>query len=191
MNPQDVNLTNCDREPIHQLGRIQDFGALIAVNADWFVAHRSTNLKEILGAGRDLDIGARLGRIFVPAALEQLRSSAAAAARNNRRVPLRMRCCIRSSERIDGPAVADAFASNAARCTTRTAEPSSARVRSAAASCSASASDAGKATDSHRWPRAVSTSTRGCAAAASPTRTQVALALGEGRNDETSCHWIS
>ncbi|HCS17380.1 MAG TPA: hypothetical protein DIW45_05985, partial [Erythrobacter sp.] len=47
MNPQDVNLTNCDREPIHQLGRIQDFGALIAVNADWFVAHRSTNLEEI------------------------------------------------------------------------------------------------------------------------------------------------
>ena len=78
MNPQDVNLTNCDREPIHQLGRIQDFGALIAVNADWFVAHRSTNLEEILGAGRDLDIGARLSRIFVPAALEQLRSSAAA-----------------------------------------------------------------------------------------------------------------
>ena len=66
MNPQDVNLTNCDREPIHQLGRIQDFGALIAVNADWFVAHRSTNLEEILGAGRGLDIGARLSRIFAP-----------------------------------------------------------------------------------------------------------------------------
>ncbi|MEC9150214.1 MAG: hypothetical protein VX400_02495 [Pseudomonadota bacterium] len=78
MNPQDVNLTNCDREPIHQLGRIQDFGALIAVNADWFVAHRSTNLEEILGAGRDLDIGARLSRIFAPAALEQLRSSVGA-----------------------------------------------------------------------------------------------------------------
>ncbi len=41
MNPQDVNLSNCDREPIHQLGRIQGFRALIAVNSDWFVAHLS------------------------------------------------------------------------------------------------------------------------------------------------------
>ena len=54
MQPSDVNLSNCDREPIHQLGAIQNFGALIAVNSDWFVAHCSTNLEKILGPGRTL-----------------------------------------------------------------------------------------------------------------------------------------
>ena len=78
MNPQDVNLSNCDREPIHQLGRIQGFGALIAVNSDWFVAHRSTNLEALFGAGRTVEIGDRLSRLLSPGALQQLRSSAAA-----------------------------------------------------------------------------------------------------------------
>ena len=78
MNPQDVNLSNCDREPIHQLGRIQGFGALIAVNSDWFVAHRSTNLEALFGAGRTVEIGDRLSRLLSPAALQQLRSSATA-----------------------------------------------------------------------------------------------------------------
>ena len=76
MQPQDVNLTNCDREPIHQLGRIQDFGALIAVNSDWIVAHRST--EAILGDGREIDIGAGLGRLFADEALAELRSATAA-----------------------------------------------------------------------------------------------------------------
>ena len=78
MNAQDVNLSNCDREPIHQLGRIQAFGALIAVNADWFAAHLSTNLEDIFGVGRTLEIGDRLSSLFARPALEELRSSAAA-----------------------------------------------------------------------------------------------------------------
>ena len=78
MNSTDVNLSNCDREPIHQLGRIQNFGALLALNSDWFVAHRSTNLETILGAGRTIEIGDRLSRLFAPDAMDQLRSAAAA-----------------------------------------------------------------------------------------------------------------
>ncbi|HCY02297.1 MAG TPA: histidine kinase, partial [Erythrobacter sp.] len=78
MHSTDVNLSNCDREPIHQLGRIQNFGALLALNSDWFVAHRSTNLETILGAGRTIEIGDRLSRLFAPDAMDQLRSAAAA-----------------------------------------------------------------------------------------------------------------
>jgi light-regulated signal transduction histidine kinase (bacteriophytochrome)/CheY-like chemotaxis protein len=49
MNPQDqVDLSNCDREPIHIPGTIQPFGALIAVNTDWLVAHRSANAQTYL-----------------------------------------------------------------------------------------------------------------------------------------------
>ncbi|MXP26174.1 GAF domain-containing protein [Altererythrobacter indicus] len=47
-NANAYDLTNCDREPIHKLGKIQPFGALIAVTSDWIVAHRSTNLGEFL-----------------------------------------------------------------------------------------------------------------------------------------------
>ncbi|RKF20614.1 GAF domain-containing protein [Altericroceibacterium spongiae] len=48
LHDYEVNLTNCDREPIHKLGRIQPFGALIAVTSDWIVAHRSTNIGTFL-----------------------------------------------------------------------------------------------------------------------------------------------
>ena len=76
-NPSNVTLSNCDREPIHQLGQIQAFGALIAVNSDWFVAHRSTNLEDIFGRGRTVEIGASLTRLMMPGAMDLLRSAAA------------------------------------------------------------------------------------------------------------------
>ena len=72
-----ITLANCDREPIHQLGKIQSFGALVAVNADWFVAHRSTNLEAIMGRGHQVDIGARLSSFIVPDAETRIRSAAA------------------------------------------------------------------------------------------------------------------
>ena len=38
-----VDLTNCDREPIHLLGAIQPIGFLLALTADWMVARASAN----------------------------------------------------------------------------------------------------------------------------------------------------
>ncbi len=46
-----VDLENCAREPIHLLGRVQGFGCLIAVSADWIVSHASLNTGEFLGIG--------------------------------------------------------------------------------------------------------------------------------------------
>lgn len=53
MTPSERNapapdLTNCDREPIHILGRVQSFGALIAVSSDWLINHVSRNVGEFL-----------------------------------------------------------------------------------------------------------------------------------------------
>ncbi|WCP12331.1 hypothetical protein sphantq_00728 [Sphingobium sp. AntQ-1] len=39
-----VDLTNCDREPIHLLGAIQTPGFLIAVSTDWIIARVSKNI---------------------------------------------------------------------------------------------------------------------------------------------------
>ncbi len=46
-----VDLTNCDREPIHIPGRIQSFGTLIAVSHDWMITHTSENAGATLGSG--------------------------------------------------------------------------------------------------------------------------------------------
>ncbi|QPC98278.1 HWE histidine kinase domain-containing protein [Qipengyuania soli] len=71
-----LSLANCDREPIHQLGKIQDFGALVAVNSDWFIAHRSANLESMLGLDKTVEIGARLSSIIGTNAETRIRSSA-------------------------------------------------------------------------------------------------------------------
>lgn len=49
MPDQQVDLTTCDREPIHILGRVQSYGALIAVSSDWIIQHVSENIQPFLG----------------------------------------------------------------------------------------------------------------------------------------------
>jgi light-regulated signal transduction histidine kinase (bacteriophytochrome)/CheY-like chemotaxis protein len=72
---QQVDLTNCDREPIHIPGTIQPFGALIAVNSDWIVAHRSANLGDYLGLPRQPAPGENLGEFFTPEACATLKNA--------------------------------------------------------------------------------------------------------------------
>jgi light-regulated signal transduction histidine kinase (bacteriophytochrome)/CheY-like chemotaxis protein len=48
MNP--VDLTNCDREPIHILGAVQPFGFLLSISPDWMIRQASDNASEYLGA---------------------------------------------------------------------------------------------------------------------------------------------
>lgn len=47
---QTVDLTNCDREPIHLLGAIQPSGFLLALTSDWLVARVSANIGDYLGS---------------------------------------------------------------------------------------------------------------------------------------------
>lgn len=73
-----VDLTNCDREPIHILGRVQQFGALIAVNSDWLISHHSDNLGRILQTDIGNVIGRPLFEIFSKSVVETLRTTLAA-----------------------------------------------------------------------------------------------------------------
>lgn len=75
MSDAPVDLSNCDREPIHELGHVQPFGGLIAVNDDWLVAHASTNVAALLGLEAPLVTGERLSRFIAGAAYEELRSA--------------------------------------------------------------------------------------------------------------------
>ncbi|OIQ33497.1 MAG: two-component system sensor histidine kinase/response regulator [Alphaproteobacteria bacterium MedPE-SWcel] len=52
-----VDLSNCDREPIHILGHTQSFGCLLAMSSDWLIAHASVNCHDLLGLAADDLIG--------------------------------------------------------------------------------------------------------------------------------------
>lgn len=67
-----IDLGNCDREPIHKLGMIQNFGALIAVNADLIIVQLSRNLDAILGRETGAAAGNKLDSVFPAAAIRQL-----------------------------------------------------------------------------------------------------------------------
>ena len=69
-----VDLTNCDREPIHLLGGIQPVGFLIALASDWMVARASANLEEFIGHTPSDVIGRPLSGVFTAAAVHDLRN---------------------------------------------------------------------------------------------------------------------
>jgi len=72
-----VDLTNCDREPIHILGAIQPIGFLLALTTDWMVARASANTADFIGlAPADL-IGRPLVDIFGAHVVHDLRNRTA------------------------------------------------------------------------------------------------------------------
>ena len=71
-------LTECDREPIHALGRVQAFGALIAVNDAFAITYCSANVAEVLGLATTVQPDLSLSQVLDgPAviALQQLVTS--------------------------------------------------------------------------------------------------------------------
>ncbi len=76
-DPNPVDLTNCDREPIHILGAIQPIGFLIALTADWIVARGSANLPEHLDFYPEQMIGQPLAEFLAAPVIHELRNRTA------------------------------------------------------------------------------------------------------------------
>ena len=72
-----VDLTNCDREPIHLLGGIQPVGFLLAMDAEWNVRRASANVGEFLEASAEELIGRPLADLVTKASLHALRNRVA------------------------------------------------------------------------------------------------------------------
>ncbi|MFN0262977.1 HWE histidine kinase domain-containing protein [Tepidamorphus sp. 3E244] len=70
----DVDLTNCDREPIHLLGRVQEFGFLIGCTSDWLIRHVSENVSDFLEADAQSLIGDSVSRLLDPSTIHTLRN---------------------------------------------------------------------------------------------------------------------
>ena len=71
-----VDLTNCDREPIHRLGAIQPFGFLLVSSADWLVARASENLEQFIGISYKDVLGRPLSEVIMPQTLHWPRHQA-------------------------------------------------------------------------------------------------------------------
>lgn len=69
-----VDLTNCDREPIHLLGAIQPVGFLIALSSDWQITRVSENVADFIGKTPDDLLGQPLSTVFLTKAMHDLRN---------------------------------------------------------------------------------------------------------------------
>ncbi|MCE0503856.1 GAF domain-containing protein [Roseivivax sp. GX 12232] len=69
----EIDLSTCDREEIHLLGRVQSYGALIAVSSDWIVQHASENLARVLGPEAEAALGRPFAEVISEAAQRQIR----------------------------------------------------------------------------------------------------------------------
>jgi light-regulated signal transduction histidine kinase (bacteriophytochrome)/CheY-like chemotaxis protein len=69
-----IDLTNCEREPIHVLGNIQGFGFLVAVGADWFISRVSANTARFIGVPPDQLLGRALVEVFTEHAVHAIRN---------------------------------------------------------------------------------------------------------------------
>lgn len=70
----EVDLTNCDREPIHELGAIQPFGFLLALSTDWLVRRASANIEAVFGVAAEELLGASAIPLFGEHAVHTLRN---------------------------------------------------------------------------------------------------------------------
>ncbi|UBZ10695.1 GAF domain-containing protein [Leeuwenhoekiella palythoae] len=71
--PKEVTLTNCDREPIHILGKIQKHGYLIACDAtSHIVNYCSDNIAQILDKSPEALLGQSLKAVFDEVQTQQL-----------------------------------------------------------------------------------------------------------------------
>lgn len=70
-----VDLTNCDREPIHILGTIQPIGFLVALDGHWNITRVSANVGEFFpGESAEALIGRPAEGIFGKAAIHGIRN---------------------------------------------------------------------------------------------------------------------
>ncbi|QPG04535.1 GAF domain-containing protein [Salinimonas marina] len=72
---ENIDLTVCDREPIHRLGHIQQFGCFIALNVDWIVAFCSANTQDYFNTDPENFIGQPVRQWLDSQLIHDLRSA--------------------------------------------------------------------------------------------------------------------
>ena len=68
-----LDLSSCDREPIHQLCQVQPWGFLLSATTDGTIRHASANVSEHLGLAAEAVIGRRIDQVLERQALHDIR----------------------------------------------------------------------------------------------------------------------
>jgi light-regulated signal transduction histidine kinase (bacteriophytochrome) len=71
---QPVDLTNCDREPIHIPGSVQQFGFLLTLLSDFTIIIASDNVADYLGAAHTAVLQRPLAEVFSETAVAAIRT---------------------------------------------------------------------------------------------------------------------
>lgn len=69
-----VDLTTCDLEPIHVIGRIQSFGWLLSFSSDWIINHVSMNCQDLFGREPHDLVGLSATEFLSPSAMHDIRT---------------------------------------------------------------------------------------------------------------------
>ena len=96
-----VDLTNCDREPIQHLGKIQSFGCFLALQSDWTVALCSENAEVFLGIAPEQLIGQPIKQCIDHNTLHDLRTALQSAMITGRNERLFEHIIERTQRRVD------------------------------------------------------------------------------------------
>lgn len=72
--PPAIDLSQCEREPIHKPGRVQFFGFLIAVSADWTITQVSDNIGTYIGLEPEDLLGSDLNSVLNREAIHNIRT---------------------------------------------------------------------------------------------------------------------
>jgi light-regulated signal transduction histidine kinase (bacteriophytochrome) len=75
--PGAVDLTNCDREPIHILGAVQPIGVLLAASRQWVIERVSANIATVFGVTPQDALGRHLQTLIDDEALHSIRNRTA------------------------------------------------------------------------------------------------------------------
>jgi light-regulated signal transduction histidine kinase (bacteriophytochrome) len=67
-----IDLTNCDREPIHLLGAIQPTGCLFAVSNNWVIRRVSANIEQHVGRPPESLFGEQLNSVLCSRAMHDI-----------------------------------------------------------------------------------------------------------------------
>ena len=69
-----VDLTSCDREPIHHINAVQPIGFLMALSSDWRIKRVSANIADFVGRPVKALLGIHWRDVFQPAAIHTIRN---------------------------------------------------------------------------------------------------------------------
>lgn len=78
----EIDLSNCEREPLRFAGRIQSFAFLLAITDDKLVAHASANCSELFGRDVEEIIGLPLREVLKSQAIHDIMGTVQALGRN-------------------------------------------------------------------------------------------------------------